>query len=410
MSNRTPRIYRRVEERLSFAAPHIDGFKGQLHDSGYSAATIEELVRLLAGWTDWMSAAGFKFDGILAGFEASMLVVKDPERIKRPGDISQASMGAAKSFIRFLQDQGILEKPAMPPTALETWPILRDFRDWMRQHRGLAETTLDFYQDVIIDFLKALGDDPKFFTAEAIRTFVLQRARPHGHERARGITVATRAFLRFLVASGQCPAGRDYAVPSFANWKLVSVPKFLVAEDIERMISVCDGESRLRDKAVVLLLARLGLRASEVANLKFGDIEWTTGRVAVCGKSRREEWLPLTQEVGDAILAYLDRGRPPLSEPRLFITDIAPLRPLSRIAVKCIVTRTLARAGIKSAAKGAHVLRHSAATAMLRHGVSLAGVGAVLRHRSARMTMHYAKVDFDLLSEIAQSWPGRPSC
>jgi site-specific recombinase XerD len=212
------------------------------------------------------------------------------------------------------------------------------------------------------------------------------------------------------VATGQCPAGREYAVPSFANWQLASIPRFLAADDVERTIAACEGESRLRDKAIILLLARLGLRASEVANLKLADINWKDGRIAVTGKSRREEWLPLTQEVGDAIIAYVERARPRLPTSRVFITEFAPIRVLSRIAVKCIVRRTLLRAGIKSAHQGAHVLRHSAATAMLRHGVSLAGVGTVLRHRSPAMTMHYAKVDFALLSEIAQPWAGRLPC
>jgi integrase/recombinase XerD len=152
----------------------------------------------------------------------------------------------------------------------------------------------------------------------------------------------------------------------------------------------------------------LGLRAGEVANLETTDIDWRNGRLAVCGKSRRAEWLPLTQEVGDAIVAYLERARPRLRNPRLFLTESAPLRPLTRTTVKCIVKRTLVRAGIES--KGAHVLRHSAATAMLRHGVSLPGVCAVLRHTSPQMTMHYAKVDFALLSEIAQPWAGRLPC
>jgi site-specific recombinase XerD len=204
--------------------------------------------------------------------------------------------------------------------------------------------------------------------------------------------------------------GRDYAVPRFANWQLASTPNFLVADDIERAIADCEGEDRIRDRAVILLLARLGLRASEAANLNLTDIDWSNGRFAVAGKSRREEWLPLTQEVGDAIIAYVEQARPRLPTSRLFTTDNAPVRPLTRIAVKCIVRRTLLRAGIISDHRGAHVLRHSAATAMLRHGVSLTGVGAVLRHRSPAMTMHYAKVDFGLLSEIAQPWIGRLPC
>ncbi|MGH9408866.1 MAG: tyrosine-type recombinase/integrase, partial [Vicinamibacterales bacterium] len=127
-------------------------------------------------------------------------------------------------------------------------------------------------------------------------------------------------------------------------------------------------------------------------------------------KSRREEWLPLTQEIGDAMIAYIERARSRSPISRLFITDAAPVRPLTRVAVKCIVRRALSRAGIDSVHRGAHVLRHSAATAMLRHGVSLAGVGAVLRHRSPTTTAHYAKVDIALLSEIAQPWVGRLPC
>jgi integrase/recombinase XerD len=166
----------------------------------------------------------------------------------------------------------------------------------------------------------------------------------------------------------------------------------------------------LRDRAIVLLLTRLGLRASEVAGLKLTNIDWWSGRLAVTGKSRREEWLPLTQEVGDAIIAYFEKARPRLPTSQLSFTDFAPIRPLTRVAVKCIVRRTLLRAGIRSIHRGAHVLRHSAATAMLRQGVSLSGVGTVLRHRSPAMTQHYAKVDFGLLSEIAEPWAGRLPC
>jgi site-specific recombinase XerD len=280
----------------------------------------------------------------------------------------------------------------------------------MESQRGVTDSTLDTYQTTLVDLLKILGDDPKAFTAQAVRAFVLERAKPHSRGRAKTIATSTRAFLRYLVATGQCPAGRDYAVPRFANWQLASVPRFLVAEDIERVIAACEGESRLRDRAIVLLLARLGLRASEAANLKLTDIDWKNARLAIAGKSRREERLPLTQEVGDAIIAYIEQARPRLPTPRLFFTDFAPIRPLTRVAVKCIVRRTLLRAGIKSVHRGAHVLRHSAATAMLRQGVSLSGVGTVLRHRSPAMTQHYAKVDFGLLSEIAQPWVGRLPC
>ena len=234
--------------------------------------------------------------------------------------------------------------------------------------------------------------------------------KPHGRGRAQGITVATRAYLKYLVATGQCPVGREQAVPGFANWQLATTPRFLGQADIDRLLAACDGEDRLRDRAVILLLARLGLRASEVANLAFDEIDWVAGRITLAGKARREERLPLTQEIGDAILAYIERARPRIATARAFLTSAAPVRPLSRIAVKCIVRRALDRAGVKSIHRGAHVLRHSAATTMLRNGASLAGVGAVLRHRSPSVTALYAKVDIGLLSEIAQPWGGRLPC
>jgi site-specific recombinase XerD len=203
----------------------------------------------------------------------------------------------------------------------------------------------------------------------------------------------------------------EYAIPGFASWRLSSVPKFLGPADVEQLIDCCaDDKVGLRDKTVLLLLARLGLRASEVAHLKFADIDWVNGKIIACGKGRHQEWLPLPQDVGDAILLYLQEARPPLAVTEVFTTVLAPLRPLSRLAVTCIVRSALLRTGIKAPINGAHVLRHSAATAMLQQGMSLAGIGAVLRHRSPNTVAHYAKVDLRLLAEIAQPWPEGPSC
>jgi site-specific recombinase XerD len=318
---------------------------------------------------------------------------------------------AARLFIAFLRETGVIPPAAPIPSASQRWPMLGTFRSWMGQHRGLTESTLDVYQTVLVDLVEALGDDPRGYTAEALRAFVLERARPHGLWRARTIVVAVRALLRFLGATGQCPPSMEHAIPGFASWRLSSIPRFLEPEDVERVIASCDrGINRGRDRAVLVLLARLGLRASDVAHLRLADIDWKNGRLAVCGKGRRQEWLPLPQEVGSAMLWYLQQGRPPLRIPEVFTTVLAPFRPLTRAAVTHVVRSALRRAGVKAPINGAHVLRHSAATAMLRHGASLASIGAVLRHRSPDTTAHYAKVDFNLLSEVAQPWPGRASC
>lgn len=194
-------------------------------------------------------------------------------------------MTAAAIFIRFLRQQGVLPLPVAPPSASDQWPILGEFRSWMRKHRGVTETTLDVYQGVLVGLVDALGDDGHAYSAEALRTFVLNRARPHGNYRAKSIVVAVRSFVRFLGVTGRCPAGMEHALPGFAAWQLASVPRFLVAEDVERIIGSCDGYAfTLRDRAVLLLLARLGLRASEVAQLKFTDVDWQNGAITVSEK------------------------------------------------------------------------------------------------------------------------------
>lgn len=402
MTKRKRRHHRSVDIRINWLQPHADSFKDWLARRNYSPATMTEVVRLLALWSDWARAAGFEIETLIAGFTASAPVFRGSKTARAP-------QGAAALFIAHLRERNILP-PERHPSLEETWPALAAFRRWMREQRGVKDSTLDTYQTVLVDLLVLLGTDPAAYTAAAIRGFVLDRAKPHGRGRAQGITVATRAYLKYLVAIGQIPVGREHVVPSFANWQLATVPRFLAQADLDRLIAACGGEDRLRDRAVILLLARLGLRASEVANLSFDAIDWVNGRIALVGKSRREERLPLTQDIGDAILAYIERARPRIATMRVFLTDTAPVRPLSRIAVKCIVRRALDRAGIKSPHRGAHVLRHSAATAMLRSGVSLAGVGAVLRHRSPSITTLYAKVDIGLLSEIAQPWGGRLPC
>jgi integrase/recombinase XerD len=397
--------------RTGPAADHIDAFADWLHFNGYKPISISSLLRSLAGWTDWMLAAGFNAQELLPGFEACKLAMQGEPRPRNRRGPNQHSLTAAVVFIRFLQRQGELPLAATPPSVLDRWPLLREFRSWMGQHRGLTATTLDVYQGILVGLMDALGDDARTYSAEALRVFVLARAQPHGHCRATSIVVAVRSFIRFLAATGRCRAGLEKAIPGFALRRHFSVPRFLVAEDVERVIGSCTNDVLgLRDRAVLLLLARLGLRASEVAQLKFADIDWRNGSFSLCGKGRRRESLPLPQEVGNAILSYLNQGRPPLRVPEVFTSVLAPIHPLTRAAVTHIVRSALRRAGIKAPINGAHLLRHSAATSMLRNGASLASIGAVLRHRSPITTAHYAKVDFGLLLEIAQPWPEASAC
>jgi integrase/recombinase XerD len=397
--------------RAGPAAEHVDGFADWLHHRGYTPVSIVAILRSLAGWTDWMQSAGFSVHDCVAGVAACATELQTRPRAQCRPRAHKYSLTSAALFIRFLREQGVLPAPAMPASPTDRWPALREFRSWMREHRGLVERTLDLYQPIIAELLTALGDDTRLYTAEALRGFALERARRHGLSRAKTVVIAVRAFLRFLGATGQCPPGMQYAIPGFASWQLSTVPRFLAADDVERLIASCPADDNgLRDKAVLLLLARLGLRAGEVAGLRFDDIDWVEGLLIVNGKSRRREKLPLPQEVGEALLRYLRQSRQALRTSEVFTTVVAPIRPLTSVAVTHIVCAALRRTGVKTPIKGAHVLRHSAATTMLRQGASLAGIGAVLRHRSPRTTAHYAKVDFGLLSEIAQPWPEVASC
>jgi site-specific recombinase XerD len=216
-------------------------------------------------------------------------------------------------------------------------------------------------------------------------------------------------FLRFLIAEGRCAAGLDAAIPTVAHWRLAPLPRYLSPEDVERLIVSCDQASAVgwRDRAILLLLARLGLRARDIAHLRLSDIDWEGASIQVCGKGRRHARLPLSQEVGQAIVAYLKKGRPRTNADTVFFSSRAPRRPFaSNCAISEIVKRALHRAGVVRPSRGAaHLLRHSLATSLLRRGTSLQDIAAILRHRSTETTLIYAKVDIPSLRQIAQPWP-----
>jgi site-specific recombinase XerD len=317
-------------------------------------------------------------------------------------------LAGARALIEHLRNRGIIT--SAPPLTKEADPpaLFSGFCIWMRCQRGTQENTLRAYGRVIKDALGDLGSDPSRYDAESIRTFILSRTKGKSRSNAKEVTSVMRMFLRYLIAEGKCRVGMDDAVPTIAMWRLSALPRYLPAADIERVIECCDRDTAvgLRDRAAVLLMTRLGLRAGDVRKMNLSDIDWRHASVSVSGKSRHEVKLPLTQEVGDALLEYLQRGRPPvLDTTRVFVSMSAPWKPLQVSSVSGMVGRVIARAGIEARFRGAHVLRHSAATAMLREGANLQQVGAVLRHRYLDTTAHYAKVDVNRLRDIALPWP-----
>jgi site-specific recombinase XerD len=212
-------------------------------------------------------------------------------------------------------------------------------------------------------------------------------------------------FLRYLASEGLCHPELVGAIPTVPSFRDARLPNSVSQDDIDRILSACDASrhNRLRDRAIILLLVRLGLRADDVVRFRLSDIDWHEASIRLSGKGRRQDWLPLTQEVGDALAAYIEHERPVVSAARVFLHPLAPFRPLAQSTVPGMVRKAFIRAGLPP--RGSHVLRHSVATEMLRSGSSLHQIAAVLRHRSIQTTTVYAKVDVAVLSQIAQPWP-----
>src|SRR2546427_9917698 len=244
----------------------------------------------------------------------------------------------------------------------------------MKCQRGTQENTLRAYGRVVKDALENLCADQSRYDAASIRTFILGRTKGKSRSNAKEVTSGVRMFLRYLIAEGKCRVGMDDAVPTIAMWRLSALPRYLPAADIERVIASCDRDTPvgLRDRAAILLMARLGLRAGDVRKMDLNDIDWKHASVCVSGKPRHEVELPLTQEVGEALLEYLRRGRPPVQDTtRVFVSMSAPWKPLAVSSVSGMAGRAIARAGIESRVRGGHGLRHSTSPTMLRGGANL---------------------------------------
>lgn len=318
----------------------------------------------------------------------------------------------ARLFASHLRDTGIIAAPI--PQESNDPELLLAFGHWMRQQRGTCNVTLSHYRRHLRELLERIGQEPSRLQASTLRNFVMEKNRSCGWTKAQQCTTALRMFLRFLIARGDCPVGVEAAIPTLAHWRLATLPRYLQPEEVERVIASCDRSSPVgrRDQAILLLLARLGLRAGDIVHLRLTDIDWNKASIQVCGKSRRQTRLPLTQEMGEAIVDYLQNGRPRSCTDTVFVRSRAPFRSFrSHCAVSVIVARALRRAGVVRPSRGAaHLLRHSVATSMLREGASLEDIAGILRHNSIETTQIYAKVDITALRQIAQPWPEVEPC
>jgi integrase/recombinase XerD len=314
--------------------------------------------------------------------------------------------------LNLLLRQGVIPEPSLP-AATPVDQLQEEFGFYLRQERALASTTAHNYLPFVGQFLAerfGLGPiDLSALCAADVTGFVRRRAASIHSKRVQLMTTALRSFLRFARYRGDLRTDLVACVPAVANWSLSTVPRALPPEQTERVLASCNRKTAVgqRDHAILLLLARLGLRASEVVTLHLEDLDWQNGLITVRGKGGRYSQLPLPVDVGKGIVNYLRSARPKAISRCVFLRSKAPVASFKGPqAIASVVRHALVRAGIHSPRNGAHQFRHGLASQMLRQGASLAEIGELLRHRSPQTTTIYAKVDIVTLRTLALPWPG----
>lgn len=399
----TPNSYNNLSVsrfRKGLIGNDLDSYVAWLIEREYAPTTI--ISYLISGehFLKWIKKSGKTptaiDEALVAGYRAKLRENK-PENYRDSGNL----YCGARRFVCFLRSIG-----SIPMKTCVQHPLLAEFNFWMTEHRGTAESTLETYSVDIRRLLIALGDKPEKYDAKKLRLFVLNQAKGFSHSHSESIVTAVRMFVRFLVATQRCDAVLNNAIPRLMRWRKATLPMYLEPELIDKVIAECDVSTStgLRDRAILLFLARLALRASDVSGMQIQDIDWQNSRLSVSGKSRRHAYLPLPNEVGEAVLCYLDTARPIVTHRSVFCIAHAPYTPMRGHTVSHLVGRYIRRSGIDAPSHGAHLFRHSAATALLRQGLSLDSIGSLLRHRDLDTTAIYAKVDAASLQAITLPW------
>jgi integrase/recombinase XerD len=380
----------------------------QMRARGYAPASVRNSTGLVQGFASWLDKREICGRTVEAKLVDEYLDERWLHRRRRRGDAF-----TLREFVRLVPvDSTVATK--QPIATLPRLHVLQKFEHYLLCERGLALASIRLYGDAVGRFLEhAFGDSEvrlgEITAADVIRFVQLDAARLHHSKRAKVMTSALRSFLQYGRYLGDIRTDLHASVPTVANWSMAGIPRSISAAQVHSLLAQCDRRTAIgrRDYAVLLLLARLGLRAGEVVELTLDDLDWDEGAIRIRGPAQRCDRLPMPTDVGAALVDYLRDGRPACPARNVFIRSRAPRRRLlGPSAVSCIVLRALRRAGIESPCKGAHLLRHSLATQMLGNGASLSEIGEILRHRNPQTTTIYAKVDLASLHALALPWPG----
>jgi site-specific recombinase XerD len=387
---------------------HIQLYMAHVHEQGYKPKTIRYHLQLMGTFNRWLVRTGRGLRDLNETTIEAFLRRLLGQRTWRAGE--RTALLRMLSILRETRATPQAKAAKLTPAQA----LAAQYRQYLAKERGCSDWTVGNYSRHIDRFLAQLfGAGPvrvERFRAQDVIAFVRREAGRHGRGYILQVVTGLRSFFRFLRYRGDIATDLAAAVPSVANWQKTDLPKHLSADAVQAVLDGCDQTTAVgrRDYAILLLLARLGLRGGEVVALQLEDIDWDNGQLTIRSKKGRG-WarLPLPGDVGKAISRYLRMDRPRCSCRNVFIHMVAPYRRVSNCSVISGLTRrAIQRAGVESGRNGAHVFRHSLATAMLRQGASLDEIGQVLRHKDADTTAIYAKVDLDALRRLAVAWPG----
>lgn len=386
--------------------PHIESFATLLSRQGYRPAVGWRKIWLVAELSRWLARSRVTLKGLEERHVAAFLQARWRRVSKRCGEATLMAL------LQHLRASQAIKTPAPEPLN-ELGLVEQEYGRFLIQERGLMQSTVDLYLRMVRPFVAHHLQHGKLrlskLVAEDVIHFVLHNTRRRGRWSTKSTITGLRSFLGFSFQTGRTTTNLVSAVPTVPLSKLSDLPRFLEPDEVEKVLRCCDRRTKVgkRDYAILLLLARLGLRSSEVAKLTLDDIGWAAGELLIRGKGARLDKLPLLQDVGQALADYLRNVRPHCSPRHVFIRSRAPhVGLVGASTVGSIVVRALDRAQIRSHHRGAHVFRHSLATRMLRHCASLAQIGQVLRHQNVQATEVYAKVDLIALRRLALPWRG----
>lgn len=409
MSNTTSNQLVRPQWRDGPLAGWLDAFADWVSAQGYARLTVRCKIRLAACFSHWLKQGAIELADINPDHPAQYLQHRARRLRPRQGD-----RATLRQLTDFLQQQGLLsceEPPLGPMTDAER--CAQAYELYLRQMCGLARATITSYLPFVRSLLQhrfAAGPVAlSALSADDVVRFVQRRAKDFHPKRAKVMASALRSFLRYACYRGETRPELIAAVPVVAAWRMPQIPRGIAADQVTALLASIDRSSALgrRDYAILTLLARLGLRASEIQLLKLEDIHWGSGTLRPWTKGGKRTTLPLSQEVGEAIADYLLHGRPPCQSRHVFLRVKAPIGGFrGSSGISCVVSRAIQRAGVVAPTHGAHQFRHGLAADMLHNGSSLAEISDVLGHVNPDTTRIYTKVDLEALRALALPWPG----